>query len=144
MAVWPERSGLTGADLDILARKPLWEVGLDYNHGTGHGVGYYLNVHEGPHWLGRGTDIPYVPGMSITDEPGFYEQGAFGIRIEDLLFVDRHPTVPGNFCFKNVTLVPYCRNLIVTALLSPQQLAYINSYHERVRNEVTPVLERLG
>jgi Xaa-Pro aminopeptidase len=120
MAVWPTRTRLTGSDLDILARKPLWEVGLDYNHGTGHGVGYYLNCHEGPHHLGGGTDIPYIPGMNVTVEPGYYEKDFFGIRIEDLVFVETHPTHAEHLCFKNVTLAPYDRNLIDNGLLSQQ------------------------
>ena len=73
--------------LIFLSRKHLWEGGLDYGHGTGHGVGHFLNVHEGPHGIGRFYDIPFTPGMVVTDEPGYYKEGGYGIRIEDCLLV---------------------------------------------------------
>lgn len=83
---WPENHRISGGEQDLLARMPLWEVGKNFNHGTGHGVGYYLNVHEGPQGISRVRKTVLVAGMNCTDEPGYYESGAFGIRIEDLLF----------------------------------------------------------
>ena len=84
---WPTKHKVTGADVDILAIKHLWEGGLDYGHGTGHGVGHFLNVHEGPHGIGRFYDIPFTPGRVVTDEPGYYKEGGYGIRIKDCLWL---------------------------------------------------------
>lgn len=139
-AVWPANSSISGADLDILARRWLWEAGLDYMHGTGHGVGYYLNVHEGPQGIGRWRTTPLVPGMNVTDEPGYYESGSFGIRIEDLLFVQAL-TQPAGFCgFENVTICPYDRNLLATELLSQRDKAFLDAYHCKVWTLLSPTL----
>jgi len=125
-AIFPE--GTTGPKLDILARTPLWQDGLDYRHGTGHGVGSFLNVHEGPHGIGlqkTGTAsiTPLVPGMVVTNEPGYYQDGDFGIRIENVMEVV-HATTPNNFGglkyfgFRPVTFVPIQTKLINSDLLS--------------------------
>lgn len=130
----PNKGRLTQRDIDVLARAPLWEIGLDYNHGTGHGVGHFLNVHEGPY--GK----PWRAGMTYTDEPGYYKDGEFGIRIENLLILQDDPKVEDYLYFENVTKAPYCRNLIDTQYLTPKDLEYINKYHELVRDLLTPLL----
>lgn len=139
-AVWPANSKISGADLDILARRWLWEAGLDYMHGTGHGVGYYLNVHEGPQGIGRWRTTPLVPGMNVTDEPGYYEAGSFGIRIEDLLFVRALEQPAGFWGFENVTICPYDRNLLAIELLSERDKAFLNAYHRKVWSLLSPTL----
>ncbi|MEM7499294.1 MAG: aminopeptidase P family protein [Pseudomonadota bacterium] len=143
-ARWP--AGLTGRDLDPLARIALWRQGLDYDHGTGHGVGAYLNVHEGPASLSRrGGDVALEPGMVLSDEPGCYRQGAWGIRIENLLAVSR-PSVPEGgqremLGFETLTLVPIDRRLIVPDVLGGAERAWLDAYHARVRAEIGPLLD---
>ncbi|VBB68530.1 Xaa-Pro aminopeptidase [invertebrate metagenome] len=144
-AVFPV--GTTGGQLDILARRALWAEGIDYDHGTGHGVGSYLNVHEGPHRISAGNTVPLVPGMIVSDEPGYYKAGAYGIRIESLLAVC--PVVPppagaerSLLAFEVLTLVPIDRTLIDSALLSPYEQTWIDTYHARVRDTLTPFLDK--
>jgi glutathione-disulfide reductase len=137
---WPKSSRITGNDLDVIARKRLWEVGLDYNHGTGHGVGYFLNVHEGPHSLCLGSQEVLKAGMNITNEPGYYEEGIFGIRIENVLLVVESSTVPEFLEFENVTMVPYDRNLLLKSLLSNADIEYIDQYHKKIFNTIGPIL----
>ena len=137
------REGTTGPKLDILAREPLWENGLDYKHGTGHGVGYLLSVHEGPHSINTSNNsVALVPGMVVTNEPGFYEAGEFGVRIENMELVrERSVTEWGKFYdFETLTLVPYEREAIVKELLSADEIAWIDAYHKRVREEIGPRL----
>lgn len=125
---WPK--GQAGEDMDVLARRWLWAANLDYNHGTGHGVGYFLNVHEGPHGIGKHWNTPLEVGMHVTDEPGYYEEGSFGIRIEDVLVVKQGQ---GRFLeFENITICPYDKGLLDRNLLSPEDIRYIDLYHERV------------
>ncbi|CAJ0842295.1 2790_t:CDS:2 [Entrophospora sp. SA101] len=135
--------------LDVLARTSLWKDGLDYRHGTGHGVGCYLNVHEGPHGIGTRiafNDAPLQVGMTVTDEPGYYEDGKFGIRIENVLLV-RQAETPNNFGdrgyfgFEHITLVPIQTKLIDTTLLSPSEHKWINDYHNDCLEKVKPFLE---
>lgn len=137
-AVFPKGSG--GFLLDILARQHLWKHGLDYRHGTGHGVGSFLNVHEGP--IGIGTRIQYneVPleiGNVISNEPGYYEDGKFGIRIESCVLVVEKKT-PNNFGgkkfygFDTITMVPFCKKLIDVNMLDAEEKRWINEYHEKV------------
>lgn len=140
-ATWPENVGISGADMDILARRWLWEAGLDYMHGTGHGVGYYLNVHEGPQGIGRYRTTPLVPGMNVTDEPGYYEAGSFGIRIEDLLFVTKLEQPAGFLGFENVTICPYDVNLIASELLSERDKDFLNAYHRKVWSLLSSTLD---
>lgn len=134
-ARWPK--GLAGRDLDPLARAALWMAGQDYDHGTGHGVGAFLSVHEGPQRLSRVSDVPLEPGMILSNEPGYYREGAFGIRIENLVVVQEAPALPGGdahrsqLCFETLTHVPLDRSLIVTAMLSPGDRAWIDAYHAR-------------
>ena len=139
-ARWPE--GLAGRDLDALARIALWRAGLDYGHGTGHGVGAYLSVHEGPQNLSRRGEEPLKPGMIISDEPGYYREGAFGIRIENLLAVCPPETPEGGdrpmLGFETLTLAPIDRRLIDAEMLSAEERAWLNAYHARVRAEIGP------
>ena len=140
-------NGCTGANLDILAREPMWREGLDYKCGTGHGIGYYLGVHESPpsiRWKvfpGR-TDEPFEPGMIVSDEPGVYLEGKYGIRIETILeVVDHAENESGRFLsFEPLTLVPFDKKLIDPDYLTPYTRKLLNDYHERVCNEIMPLL----
>ena len=125
--------GTTGAQLDTLARAPLWEAGLDFDHGAGHGVGSYLSVHEGPQRISRRGDEVLLPGMILSNEPGYYEPGAFGIRIENLLLVREDPEFPDMLSFETLTFAPIDRRLIDTALLTPAERDWLNAYHAQVR-----------
>jgi Xaa-Pro aminopeptidase len=137
--------GLTGAHIDGFARAPLWQAGLDYDHGTGHGVGSYLSVHEGPVSLSRaGRPVPLAPGMILSDEPGYYETGAYGIRIENLVLARRaeFPAATRPFLgFETLSLAPYDLRLLDPALLAPDEIDWIDAYQERVRQTLTPYLE---
>ena len=127
--------------MDILARRNLWTVGLDYKHGTGHGVGSYLNVHEGPQGISRANSCKLLEGMCVSDEPGFYKDGEFGIRIENVILCKKHPVYADQYCWENLTVAPYCRELIDTKFLSPFMINYINEFHEKVLKLLTPFLE---
>jgi len=134
-------AGTTGAQLDILARKALWDEGLDYGHGTGHGVGHYLNVHEGPHSISsRSTDVALQAGMVVSNEPGLYLRDRYGIRIENLVYVIQGEE-SGFLCFADLTLVPYARKLIETALLSETERDAVNQYQQRVYSALADDLE---
>ena len=127
-------AGLAGRDLDPLARAALWMAGQDYDHGTGHGVGAFLSVHEGPQRISRISEVPLETGMILSNEPGYYREGEFGIRIENLIVVEEAPKLPGGddrrqLQFETLTWVPIDRRLIVTAMLSPGERAWIDSYH---------------
>jgi len=137
--------GVTGAQLDALARAPLWSAGLDFDHGTGHGVGSYLSVHEGPQRISKaGGATALEPGMILSNEPGYYRAGAFGIRIENLLLVEP-VDIPGgereSFGFETLTLAPYDRRLIDVSLLIEKEISQIDAYHARVADAVLPELE---
>ena len=141
--VFPE--GVGGAHLDAFARRALWQVGLDYDHGTGHGVGSFLSVHEGPVSLSRlARPIPIAAGMILSNEPGFYLPGAYGIRLENLLLV-RPADPPGAakpfLRFETLTLAPFDRKLIDVALLDPAERAWLDAYHARVAAEIGPHLD---
>jgi Xaa-Pro aminopeptidase len=127
--------GTTGGQLDALARAPLWECGLDYDHGTGHGVGSYLSVHEGPQRIFKNGAAPLEPGMIISNEPGYYRTGEYGIRIENLVMV-RDADLPEAerpmLEFETLTLAPIDRNLIDVTMLSPVERNWVNEYHARV------------
>ncbi len=130
--------GVAGCHLDALARAPLWMAGQDYDHGTGHGVGVYLSVHEGPQRLARTSDVPLAPGMILSNEPGYYRDGAWGIRIENLVVVQRAETPPGGdphremLAFETLTWVPIDRALIEPAMLSRDETAWLDAYHATV------------
>jgi len=138
--------GVTGSQLDPLARRALWEVGLDYDHGTGHGVGSYLNVHEGPQRISKGhSTVALMPGMVISNEPGYYKEEAYGIRIENLTVVETVQAPAGSekelFGFSTLTLAPIDLNLVDTALLNPRERAWLDTYHARVRDKLSPLLD---
>jgi Xaa-Pro aminopeptidase len=135
--------GVAGAHLDGLARFPLWVAGQDFDHGTGHGVGAFLSVHEGPQRLSRLSDVPLEPGMILSNEPGYYREGAFGIRIENLIVVQPAPALPGGdardqMCFETLTFAPLDRRLIVVAMLAPGERDWINAYHAEVLAKIGP------
>ena len=136
--------GTRGVDLDPFARRALWQAGLDFEHGTGHGVGSYLSVHEGPQNISRRGMTALEPGMILSNEPGYYKEGAYGIRIENLLLVEEAALPAGGeremMGFATLTLAPIDRRLIVAALLSDQELAWLNAYHARVLKEIGPEL----
>ncbi|WP_245986655.1 aminopeptidase P family protein [Azospirillum thermophilum] len=142
--------GTTGSQIDVLARLPLWMAGLDYDHGTGHGVGSFLSVHEGPQRISKiANTVALQPGMILSNEPGYYKAGAYGIRIENLIVVrpleelgvelpDAERPMLG---FEELTLVPIDRSLIDRALLGAEEAAWIDRYHARVRDSLAPVLD---
>ena len=136
--------GTRGVDLDPFARRALWEAGLDFDHGTGHGVGSFLSVHEGPQSISKGGMAALDPGMIVSNEPGYYKKGAYGIRIENLLLVTEPEKVPGGerdlMAFETLTLVPIDRRLVVPEMLSAADLDWLNAYHARVREEIGPEL----
>jgi len=134
--------GTTGAALDAFARRPLWEAGLDYDHGTGHGVGSYLSVHEGPQNISkRHIAQPLMPGMIVSNEPGYYKAGEYGIRIENLIVVRELPATTDRKMmeFETITLAPIDLALVEVSLLTADERAWLNAYHARVREK----LERL-
>ncbi len=135
--------GVAGRDLDALARYPLWLAHLDYDHGTGHGVGSYLSVHEGPQRISRLSEVALEAGMILSNEPGYYREGAFGIRIENLIVVTEAERPAGGdardmLCFETLTLVPIQRALIVTDMLSPGERDWLNGYHAEVLAKLGP------
>ena len=141
---WPK--GLAGMHLDALARYPLWLAGLDYDHGTGHGVGAYLSVHEGPQRLSRVSDVPFEAGMILSNEPGYYREGAFGIRIENLIVVQPAGALEGAddramLDFETLTFVPIERRLIEVSMLSAEERDWVDAYHATVREKIRPLLD---
>ena len=119
----------SGSEIDLVARKPLKQINLNYAHGTGHGVGYFLNVHEGPHAISKGNYVKFKEGMIVSNEPGYYEDGKFGIRIENLIKVGK---IDKKFKFENLTLVPMDKSLIKKNLLNKSEVDWINNYHSKV------------
>ncbi len=145
MLRWPV--GLAGRDIECVARMPLWLAGQDFNHGVGHGVGTYLSVHEGPQRLSRLSHVPLEPGMILSNEPGYYREGAFGIRLENLVVVENAACLPGGddertmLGWRTLTYVPIDRRLIVVDMLSGDERAWLNAYHRDVAEKIRP---RLG
>ncbi len=145
MLRWPV--GLAGRDIECVARLPLWLAGQDFNHGVGHGVGTYLSVHEGPQRLSRVSHVPLEPGMILSNEPGYYREGAFGIRLENLVVVEDAPALPGGdderamLNWRTLTYVPIDRRLIVVDMLTREERAWLNAYHGEVTEKIRP---RLG
>ena len=147
-AVFPK--GTRGTQLDSFARRPLWEAGLDYAHGTGHGVGSFLAVHEGPQRIApvgsgqAGGDEPLQAGMIISNEPGYYKTGEYGIRIENLVLVVEKP-VDGaekeTLGFETLTFAPIERRLIAKEMLSADEVEWLNAYHAEVIAKIGPQLE---
>jgi Xaa-Pro aminopeptidase len=140
-------TGTTGHQLDALARRPLWEAGLDYDHGTGHGVGSFLGVHEGPQRIAKALNAQALkPGMILSNEPGYYKTGAYGIRIENLIIVTQPEAIAGGerpmMGFETITLAPINLNLVVAAMMSEAERHWLNKYHARVRQTLTPLLPK--
>src|SRR5438105_7348107 len=136
--------GTTGTQLDGFARRALWQEGLDYDHGTGHGVGSYLGVHEGPQRISKAPNTqPLLPGMIVSNEPGYYKTGAYGIRIENLVLVQPADGSAERemLGFETLTLAPIDRNLIEPSLLDQDEIAWLNAYHEWVRQKLTPLVD---
>ncbi len=143
-AVFPEET--YGHQLDTLARKPLWEKALHYRHGTGHGVGFYMNVHEGPMSIGlKGVNVKLEPGMYISNEPGVYKKDKHGIRLENLVLVENRKEVQSELCkwlgFETLTLCPFEKRLIDTNELTADEKDWLNDYHAGVYTELAPLLE---
>jgi Xaa-Pro aminopeptidase len=137
--------GTTGSALDALARLPMWMAGLDYDHGTGHGVGVYLGVHEGPHRIAKQPNtVALQPGMIVSNEPGYYKEGDYGIRIENLQFVTPPTPIPGGerpmLGFEALTLAPIDRRLIDREVLTGEERAQLDAYHARVLTEIGPLV----
>ena len=142
LAVFPE--GTTGAQIDAFARAALWRHGLDFDHGTGHGVGSYLCVHEGPARISKLGTVPLKPGMILSNEPGYYKPDAYGIRIENLVAVEPRGKPEGGdrelLGFRTLTLCPIDRRLIEPALLTAEERSWLDAYHARVRDELSPLV----
>ncbi|CAN5407892.1 aminopeptidase P family protein [soil metagenome] len=139
-------AGTTGHQLDAVARAPMWKAGLDYDHGTGHGVGSYLGVHEGPQRIAKGVNTqPLLTGMILSNEPGYYREGHWGIRIETLQVVTAPEPIPGGerpmHGFEQLTYAPLDRRLIDVAMLSPDERAYVDAYHATTLAKVGPLLD---
>ncbi|WP_427928570.1 aminopeptidase P family protein [Agrobacterium cavarae] len=136
--------GTRGCDLDPLARIALWKAGADYGHGTGHGVGSYLSVHEGPQRISRVSQQEILPGMILSNEPGYYRPGAFGIRIENLIYVREAEAIEGGdqpmLSFETLTWCPIDRRLIVVALLTEDERTWLNDYHAKTREKLMPLI----
>jgi len=142
-AIFPD--GTSGAQLDTLARQFLWRDGLDFDHGTGHGVGSYLSVHEGPARIAKLGSAPLKRGMILSNEPGYYRTDAYGIRVENLILVTEAKPVadaerPLN-AFETLTLAPIDAHLIDSSLMTPEEIAWLDAYHMRVRDEIAPLLD---
>jgi Xaa-Pro aminopeptidase len=141
--------GTSGTQLDAFARRALWQAGLDYDHGTGHGVGSYLSVHEGPQRISKAPNgQALLPGMIVSNEPGYYKTGEYGIRIENLVVVQPREG-PGEkngreremLCFETLTLAPIDRALVDLGLLEDDEIAWLDAYHARVRAEIGPQVD---
>lgn len=139
MARFPK--GTNGAQIDILARQFLWQVGVTYNHGTGHGVGAYLGVHEGPIGISSRYMTPFEVGNVLSNEPGFYKVGEYGIRIENLITVVESKGFDGFLEFETLTLAPIDRRLIALELLTAEERAWLDRYHQRVWTEIGPLVQ---
>ena len=123
------KENTSGSQIDEKARKYLKHIGLDYAHGTGHGVGYFLNVHEGPHAISKNNKIKFQEGMVVSNEPGYYEKDKFGIRIENLIYVKK---INGKKYFENFTMAPIDKELIDKSLLKKDEIKWLNNYHRQV------------
>ncbi|MGE0697779.1 MAG: aminopeptidase P family protein [Hyphomicrobiaceae bacterium] len=136
--------GTTGVQIDSFARKALWDAGLDFDHGTGHGVGSYLSVHEGPQSISKRGHVALEPGMIVSNEPGYYKTGAYGIRIENLVLVTEPSEITGGerpmMGFETLTLVPIDRRLVETKLMTAGEIQWLDAYHARVRATIGPHL----
>jgi Xaa-Pro aminopeptidase len=139
-------TGTTGSQLDTLARRPLWAEGLDYDHGTGHGVGSFLGVHEGPHRISKAPNrVALEAGMIVSNEPGYYKTGEYGIRIENLVTVVAVTAPDGAdkdlLGFETLTLAPIDLRLVDAAMLTADEITWLDEYHGRVRDVLSPLLD---
>jgi Xaa-Pro aminopeptidase len=138
-------AGTRGADIDAVARMALWKAGLDYQHGTGHGVGAYLSVHEGPQRIAKSGAEKLLAGMILSNEPGYYKEGAYGIRMENLILVTEAEAIEGGetamHAFETLTLAPFDRRLVKPELLTADELGWLNAYHARVLTEIGPLVD---
>jgi Xaa-Pro aminopeptidase len=133
--------GTSGAQIDVLARQFLWQDGVTYNHGTGHGVGHFLSVHEGPTGISPRYPLPLEPGMILSNEPGFYKDGAYGIRIENLVLVVESEVGGGRFLeFETLTLCPIDLRLVDEKLLTEAERDWLDAYHRRVWRVIGPLV----
>jgi Xaa-Pro aminopeptidase len=141
---WPK--GLAGRDIEAVGRMPLWLAGQDFNHGLGHGVGAYLSVHEGPQRLARTSHVPLEPGMILSNEPGYYREGAFGIRLENLLVVEPATALDSSdperdmLAWRTLTYAPIDRRLVAVDMLSTEERDWLNAYHREVAALIGPRL----
>ena len=136
--------GVSGAQIDAFARQFLWQAGLDFDHGTGHGVGAYLSVHEGPQRISKVSATPLQPGMILSNEPGYYRAGEYGIRLENLVIVEKREIKGGEretYGFETITLAPFDHNCIARELLTPDELHWLNAYHARVYATLSPLAD---
>ena len=129
VADYKMKKNSTGSDVDKSARKPLRKIGLDYPHGTGHGVGYFLNVHEGPQSFSQKNKVKLKPGMIISNEPGYYKKGSFGIRIENLIYIKKNE-------FEELTMAPIEKRLINKKMLNKKEIDWLNKYHLKVKKNL--------
>jgi Xaa-Pro aminopeptidase len=137
MAVFPK--GTSGVQLDILARQFLWQQGLDYDHGTGHGVGSFLSVHEGPQRIAKsGPQQELLPGMVISNEPGYNKEDCYGIRCENLVVVKERED--GMLHFETITFAPFDRRLVDTSLMTTEEMDWLSQYHTAVKEKLAPAL----
>ena len=134
------KKNTSGSIIDAKARKYLRDINLDYAHGTGHGVGYFLNVHEGPHAISKGNNINFQEGMIVSNEPGYYEKNNFGIRIENLVFVAKRKNKK---FFDNLTMAPIDKNLIDLNILDKKEIDWVNNYHKKVFNNLKKFMNRV-
>lgn len=133
--------GTSGAQIDVLARQFLWQAGITYSHGTGHGVGAYLGVHEGPVGISPRYNTAIEPGMVLSNEPGFYKAGEYGIRIENLIRAKESEVAEGYLDFETLTLTPIDARLVEVTLLTPGERDWLNAYHMRVWKEIGPLVK---
>ena len=148
LQIFPE--GASGTALDAITRAGLWNEGLDYGHGTGHGVGAFLNVHEGPQRISPlAYDVDLRPGMIVSNEPGYYESGWGGVRLENLYYVKRvekempdHPGGKGWLCLKPLTRVPFDQKLINRTLMDTRELSWLDDYHRQTLELIEPLLDK--
>ena len=133
------KKNTSGSEIDAVARKPLKQINLDYPHGTGHGVGYFLNVHEGPQAISKGNMVKFKEGMIVSNEPGYYENGKFGIRIENLVVVKK---IKNSYKFEDLTLAPIDKTLIQKKLLNKSEIKWLNQYHSKVYYKLKKYMDK--
>ena len=133
------KNNTSGSTIDSKARKYLRQINLNYAHGTGHGVGYFLNVHEGPHAISKGNNVNFKEGMVVSNEPGYYEKDNFGIRIENLIYVRKSKNKNQ---FDNLTMAPIDKNLMDFKILNKKEKNWVNNYHKKVFNNLKKIMNK--